>query len=302
VSRCGRRLLATDFRGSRCPRPASRTYTLVAAPPPLVAGKVLLDACEAHIIYACNLSCRACNHAMPAVHGAPTSPGDLRRDLNALARVAHARRLRILGGEPLLHPEIDTLLAEARAVGIADEIHVVTNGLLLERMTPRFWELVDRVVVSLHTRLRLRLPRPHAAKVITEKGTRFRETFSLQRNADAALVERVRATCTVGARCVGLVEGRFYPCMRAPYIVRAVGLPPETDGLSLDGLTPETLVEALAAAPAELRACEYCVGTAGAPFPVTQLTRDEWMATQGRPVAEMMRKRKWWEREGVNGE
>ncbi len=63
------------------------------------------------------------------------------------ARRAGFAGVSIWGGEPLLHPDFETLLAHARGLGLAT--HVVTNGFLLDRKLDAVVEHVDRVCISL---------------------------------------------------------------------------------------------------------------------------------------------------------
>lgn len=91
-----------------------------------------------HILTACNLKCRHC-YVDPVRHG------DRTLDARTISRWLHlfitGRRQRpnlvLLGGEPTLHPDLDTVIRKARSLGYAS-ITVDTNGYL-------FHDILDRL-------------------------------------------------------------------------------------------------------------------------------------------------------------
>ena len=55
---------------------------------------------------------------------------------------SHLSTLKLLGGEPLLHPEIEKVLEVARETcGDMVKILLLTNGILLPRMGTIFWDI-----------------------------------------------------------------------------------------------------------------------------------------------------------------
>ena len=79
----------------------------------------------------CNLACVYCR---PDPHDAPGLLSRAERLL--LVRVAAGlgwRRLRLTGGEPLLVPDLERLVADVAATGLLHDIALTTNGLLLDR-------------------------------------------------------------------------------------------------------------------------------------------------------------------------
>lgn len=75
-------------------------------------------------------------------------PSSVVADLTHLAKFLRVDHVRILGGEPLLHPNLLSLISVIRDSGIAPKIRVVTNGVLLDRVPSAFWEEVDEVHIS----------------------------------------------------------------------------------------------------------------------------------------------------------
>lgn len=91
------------------------------------------DLIEMDITYLCNLHCANCNRssaqAPEAVHMSVRQVTEFVDD--SLAAGRQWRRIRILGGEPTLHPEFDLILAELlryKAASPITQLQLVTNG------------------------------------------------------------------------------------------------------------------------------------------------------------------------------
>ncbi len=96
-----------------------------------------------HITNRCNMACTHCLFS-----SSPSTPGEIGPstvlDLAAEARETGCRLFALTGGEPLVHPEINTIVR-----GLLDlkDSHVVllTNGLLAERLVKDFPRELDRL-------------------------------------------------------------------------------------------------------------------------------------------------------------
>jgi hopanoid biosynthesis associated radical SAM protein HpnH len=134
---------------------------------------------ELEPLFACNLSCAGCGKIQHP-------PELLRRRMSVAEAVAAveecgAPMVSIAGGEPLLHPEIDRMVAEL--VRRRRFVYLCTNGLLLERRLDRFQ------------------PSPYFAFAVHLDGTRERHDASVCRSGvfDRA-VAAIRAAKARGFR------------------------------------------------------------------------------------------------------
>jgi len=212
--------------------------------------------------------------------------GEFHESLQHIKRLGiTARRVKLMGGEPTLHPDIDQLCAAAKAAGVGP-VHVVTNGTLLHRMSPSFWTAVDAVRVSVYPQTKATWPDEFADKIRARNIRTFREMFTFQRNDDPALIERIWTTCKVRNSCFGVAGGRFYKCMRAAFLGRLLPLPHD-DGVPLATATTQRLLDYIQD-DRPLAACSHCTGSLGKPFPHQQIARAEFMSLQNRPIAEML--------------
>lgn len=250
-------------------------------------GPLLIRGMEIHVINHCNIACRGCNHAAPALEKKLLEPEELRAQLRLLGRVARVGTVRVIGGEPLLHPRIDDALHEIRASGLFAAVHVITNGSLLGRMTERFWSLVDVVKVSKYPGVKVEVPPGREGKVTIDDIPVFNEVFSTQRNEDGTLVRQIWDRCWMKDSCIGLQDGRLHRCMRGGYIAQLVGLSADRDSIDLRRLTRRRLL-AMQSRDVPLEACSYCTGNSGKPFAHELLKRPVWITYQNRPVAEMV--------------
>ena len=105
----------------------------------------LIGALEYEISEKCNLNCKRCNHYSNIYeNGKMTDFSAFSRDLNAISELVYnIKRLKILGGEPFLNPDLGRFVREARRVFPKAYIAIVTNGLLICQMTQ---ELINILV------------------------------------------------------------------------------------------------------------------------------------------------------------
>ena len=100
---------------------------------------------DIHVTEHCNLNCVSCNHYSPLAPPIFINLQELERNMEKLkAKGAQKlfKELHLLGGEPLLHPDIADVIRIVRTCFTADHtlIKLVTNGLLLKNMPESFWE------------------------------------------------------------------------------------------------------------------------------------------------------------------
>lgn len=90
----------------------------------------------------CNLNCKSCGSFAPLADEEYIDIDELDRDLRRLSELSdgEVHHINILGGEPLLHPEIARIVEMVRHYFLYGNIYLVTNGVLLNRMDERFWK------------------------------------------------------------------------------------------------------------------------------------------------------------------
>lgn len=101
---------------------------------------IAIDYIEHHIVDQCNLKCAGCSHFSPLCNNWFESIEDFKVNFNALATLTNKNvsKIRLMGGEPLLHPIVKQFLIECRNIFPDSEIELVTNGILLPKMNQSF--------------------------------------------------------------------------------------------------------------------------------------------------------------------
>lgn len=108
---------------------------------------------EMNVVYGCNLKCEYCTHLGRFMKGS-VSLDDLLLWYRSWNQKIHPENVRIMGGEPLLHPHLETILYETRNHWRDSRVELVTNGLLLPKMRPSVFSALKKtgadVTVSKH--------------------------------------------------------------------------------------------------------------------------------------------------------
>ena len=108
---------------------------------------------ETHVCDHCNLNCKACNNFSPFVKEPHmTNPVQFEKDMRRLSKLfSNIGRLFLLGGEPLLEPELCCEMVQiARCYFPNAELRVLTNATLIPQMAPAFWQCLKEHNVILH--------------------------------------------------------------------------------------------------------------------------------------------------------
>jgi len=99
---------------------------------------------EYHLVDSCNLRCAGCTHYSSLLDKLtyPTLE-EIIDDLTLLKNKVgdNLTTLRLLGGEPLLHPQICECLTKIRNIFPITHIVIVTNGILLKKMSEDFYNI-----------------------------------------------------------------------------------------------------------------------------------------------------------------
>lgn len=193
---------------------------------PLIDGKVRTRALEYHIADHCNLRCDHCCSYSPILKKWLADPEAFESDLRAVGKVVAPQFLKIVGGEPLLHPELERLLVVAKSLRVAPRIQLTTNGLLIDRLTARSWDSIDMLAVSLYPepsvpKDTIRYMAREAARRNIEVSWKVQDKFTcLDRDGPAEPddVRRVFQDCWIRHRCNSIKDGRFYCCTRPQYV------------------------------------------------------------------------------------
>ena len=176
---------------------------------------------EFHIADHCILNCKACEHYSGLVKK-PHFPNfkqfsaDMRRLHEYIDDIGV---IRILGGEPLLNPEINEYIKLSRALYPSTNIFVVTNGILLPQMPDEFFATLRSEQAGIHVSsyppLRNKLEDLHnflLSKQVNFNIGRMNEEFTCKQILTKHNQPREMFLNCYQAHCHNLYEGKIAAC------------------------------------------------------------------------------------------
>lgn len=109
-----------------------------------------LEYIETHLVDHCNLNCKGCGHFSPLSKEKYLDFKTFHRDIGRLSELFdNIHYICLMGGEPLLHPQITSFLDIARDVFPRAKIVIVTNGILLLTQSQLFWDVCKKRDVAI---------------------------------------------------------------------------------------------------------------------------------------------------------
>ncbi|MEV0263510.1 radical SAM protein [Streptomyces sp. NPDC050617] len=265
-------------------------------------GKVVSpEGCELNVAHHCNLGCASCSHLSPVFRRSFIDPDTAARDLHLLARSFAAKFVKVLGGEPLLHPQLVPILHQVRSSGLAPHITVCTNGILLPRMREDFYAAVDEIEISVYPDRELDEEKMARVRAYADEHdvllnisyySHFRYSYAEHGTDDEALVRRIFATCQIAHvwRCHTLYEGHFFKCPQSVFLPQVLegAKPLWEDGLRITD-EPDFPARLLAylQGTEPLAACRNCMGSVGRRMPHQQRTRRDFRDLQKHSTEEL---------------
>jgi hypothetical protein len=200
---------------------------------------------EIHLVDRCNLNCTGCLHFSPLCKDKNIlSLDDYESDCKRISILTDGNiaNIMLLGGEPLLHPNVIDLFSITRKyfpnrdeLNNTGTIELVTNGILLPEQNDEFWKKCRdnhiRIVISAY-------PITIKLETIKEKAKIF--SVELKINSDeiqdkmtgsanqwAKIPMDIKglqdykksfSKCFLSGNCFQLVKGKIFKCARIAYI------------------------------------------------------------------------------------
>lgn len=246
-------------------------------------NRIKTESFEVHVAEHCNLKCRDCCNISPYNAKKFISIEEVEEICRFVQRELKPDVFKVAGGEPTLHPQLDGILQTIRKLCPDTRIRVVSNGLLLHRMSDIFWQNIDQLTVSNYNSAPVK---PHLVEQIKAKARanevvlnikyidQFNEIFVEEKMTDEDGIQQIYNDCWMRHRCLIVRNGRFYKCTRAAYMDEFLSMKaiPVTAGASTftmeDGLEMNDNNFQNKALPylndnTPLFSCSYCLGVSG---------------------------------------
>ena len=177
----------------------------------------------------CSLNCKRCSNLMPEYRKRQTAyfrdKEDILKEIDALAdSVDEILNCRILGGEPLLHPDLPEILSylfEKKNIG---SIHIITNGTIIPNETLLDVMKNERLLVIFSDYGKLSRNLTSCSELLKKEGIKCSTDVVLkwsdlgdlaQRKASQKDLIRQRKNCKFC--CKTYLNGRLYLCPRSAF-------------------------------------------------------------------------------------
>ena len=105
-----------------------------------------LEMLQMDIVQHCNLGCKYCSHFSCIAEKEFYSLRNFKNDIMRISKLCNKQLdvLSLLGGEPLLHPNLEEILYISRKYFPYSMIVLVTNAILIDKMPESFWEAMSK--------------------------------------------------------------------------------------------------------------------------------------------------------------
>ncbi len=189
---------------------------------------------EVNLADHCNLNCKCCNHFSPLAEKHFLDIVQYEKDLIRLVELYGENgigRVMLLGGEPLLNPQIEDIIMLTRKYIGSGNIYLYTNGLLFSKMAESFWKTCanEQVCIKI-TKYPLKFDYDYWDSFIKEA-----KIGLVDINKEASEDEKITywmpikesgginayenyGKCYHANHCVVLREGRLYTCPNAAWV------------------------------------------------------------------------------------
>lgn len=229
---------------------------------------------DIHLTDHCNLNCKSCEHYSSISEPVFADLGEFEAELSRLAELfSGIEQVYLLGGEPLLHPQVDQFVAIARRYLPDTRICLMTNGSLVPRMSDAFWDamretrtvlLCDQYPGVADVAAIEALGAEHGVTIEWVEATEqfFRAPIDPSGSCDP---QESFVRCVGVSNCAIVKDGRMYPCAHIAYVdilrkrFDLEGLEPtDEDSISIfDGATGDDIVDFLMAPVPWCKNCDY---------------------------------------------
>ena len=218
---------------------------------------------EYDVVWHCNLNCRNCSHFSQFKDVGEKSVKQFEEEMQALRNKFEIAKLKLCGGEPLLHSNICGIISSARRIlGDKTRIILASNGIKFSSMKESFLLYLKQYEIEFHvTEYSINVDYDGMEKILKDRGilydrfakTVFRDMVDPTGTQDP---QESFSTCQ-GHRCPFFDGKTFWSCAYAanvPFINKKLGYKIESNGISIN--ESAEIIESYINAPSST--CRFC--------------------------------------------
>lgn len=223
--------------------------------------------------------------------------------LNILKKYVHCDVIRLLGGEPTLNPALNKIVDEIRKIGIANNISIPTNGILLNKLSDDILEKIDIIEISNYNYsdektnkiiewCEEKKEKYNNIKFYMYMYDAFREPCSIQKNKDKNLIKKIYDTCIIAHKwqCFNVYNNYFFKCPEAMALCKNIDeLQVEANSVHItDSKELEEKIKEYINNKEPIPACSYCLGTTGKKFKTEQITKEKYLNFADKNINDLL--------------
>ena len=256
---------------------------------------------DIHATEHCNLNCRGCTHFSPVAEREFCDLEQLDTNLKTLSRFQSSfGQLQILGGEPLLHPDIVKMTAIMRKYFPKQRITIITNGVLLaqpDKLPADFWQAIreNNIVIKL-SQYPINVDYAAVEELCRQQNVSYEifadrsenargwNKFLLDENGGGIKALKYKVFKLLGCRlknCFQLSGNRIYPCSEVAYVHhlnKAFGtnfIHRKGDYIEVDKIRNSFQIRKLMLFTTPF--CSYCCGYVKDKWGISKREKSEWI-------------------------
>ena len=194
---------------------------------------------DVDVVNHCNLNCASCCHFAPIAEPGFLPIEDFERDLALLSGISHVEdffdAMCIMGGEPLLHPQLAEFFMLTRGYLPRIGLRLVTNGILFQEVPDELWDaLRDARARILMTSYPVGVDYQELQALAEVHGVHASVGGGLTRSKDGKAYfvstpmdplgghdpSEAFVSCPLGGTVMQMRDGRIYPCNTSALVDR----------------------------------------------------------------------------------
>jgi len=184
------------------------------------------------ISHHCNLNCQGCDHFSPLAEPRFYELEEFSRDINRLSELSGKTLgiIKLMGGEPLLNPNIIDYMKVSRECFPNTRIEIVSNGIILNNQSKEFWESCNKYsIIIVLTKYPINTNYTLAEETAKKYNVKLeyygdtneviKQSYHMPMDLDGNQDCKTSfLNCYHANNCVMLKNGKLYTCTVAPNI------------------------------------------------------------------------------------
>jgi len=242
-------------------------------------NRIVTESFEIHVCEHCNLKCEECCNISPMNSEMYISSNQIKILCDFLKTNIKPDVIKLSGGEPLLHPELETITKTIKNNFPKTTLRITSNGLLAQRLTPDICKHIDQLWISNYKSAPVpeknvnfikEMARTYGFIYNIKHVDQFNKIFPEEPVSDKNKVQQTYDECWMKHRCALVRNNTFFKCTRAAYIddllSKITGVKKEIatkDGISIGGDNFKEKALTYLNSKIPLQSCTYCLGSSG---------------------------------------